>query len=142
MKVEPYLTFRGQAEEAIDFYRATIGARPEMLMRFGECPDPTPSEGMPAGFEKLVLHASFFVGESRIMCTDGGCANGGGTMQGFALSLEGRDADEAGRLFDALAKEGRIDVPMTRTFFSPAFGVVTDRFGVQWMVTVAEEVKQ
>ena len=138
MKVEPYLTFQGNAEEAIRFYEATIGARTEMLMRFSDCPEETPT---PPDMKNKVMHASILIGESRVMCTDGGCT-GPATMQGFALSLEAADADKATQLFQALSKDGNINMPLTSTFFSPAFGVVTDRFGVQWMVTVAEQVKQ
>ena len=132
--IEPYLFFDGRCEEAIEFYKKHLGAKLEMLMRFKESPDP----GMyPPGSEDKVMHASFLIGDSRVMASDGHC-NGKPSFQGFGLSLSTADLGQADRWFAALADGGQIQMPQAKTFFSPRFGMVADRFGVSWMVIVAE----
>jgi PhnB protein len=132
MEVQPYLQFEGRAEEAIAFYRRALGAEVEMLMRFKEAPDP----GMaPPGAAEKVMHASLRIGGSTILASDGRCTGKPG-FQGFSLSLTvGSDA-EAERFFNALADGGQVTMPMAKTFFASKFGMVTDRFGVAWMVYV------
>jgi PhnB protein len=133
MQVQPYLFFDGRAEEALEFYRSKLGAKVEMLMRFKESPEPMPG-GAPQGDK--VMHACLRIGDTALMASDGNCA-GRPSFQGFSLSLNARDAAEAKRLFEALGEDGQVQMPLAKTFFSPAFGVVADRFGVSWMV-VAE----
>jgi PhnB protein len=137
MTIEPYLFFDGRCEEALDFYQRALGARVEMLMRFSESPDPVPEGQLPEGSEDKVMHASFVVGGARVMVSDGGCMTGH-APQGFALSLATPTEAEAHDLFNALTEGGQVGMPIGKTFWSPCFGMVTDRFGVQWMVTVAE----
>ncbi len=133
MKVEPYLFFNGRCEEAIAFYRKTVGAEVQALMRFKDSPDPAMN---PPGQEEKVMHASFKIGQTQIMASDGRC--GGKTdFEGFALSISVSDAEEAQRFFKALSEGGQVQMPLTKTFFSPAFGMVADKFGVGWMVIVA-----
>jgi PhnB protein len=135
MQVEPYLFFDGRCEEAVTFYRATLGAEVMMLMRFKDSPDPQP--GMtPPGAEDKVMHASFRIGETTVMASDGR-NQGQPSFQGFALSIRVPDEAEAERLFAALADGGQVQMPLTKTFFSPRFGMVADRFGVGWMIIVA-----
>jgi PhnB protein len=135
MKIEPYLYLNGQAEEALAFYERALGARVEMKMRFRESPDPVPESRLPAGFENKIMHASFLIGDARVMLSDGGCLTGQ-AIGGFSLALQYRSEAEARRAFEALAEGGRIDMPIGPTFWSPCFGMVTDRFGIQWMTTV------
>ncbi len=135
MRIEPYLYFNGQAEAALAFYEKALDARVEMKMRFSESPDPIPQGRLPAGFENKLMHASLVVGNARVMLSDGGAMTGQ-AIGGFSLSLQYDSDAEARRAFDALADGGRIDMPMGPTFWSPCFGMVTDRFGVHWMVTV------
>ncbi len=131
--VQPYLFFDGRCEEAVEFYRKTLGAKVETLTRFKDSPDP----GMcPPGAGDKVMHASFRVGETAIMASDGQCS-GRQSFQGFSLSLTVPDAAEAERLFAALGDGGQVQMPLTKTFFSPRFGMVADRFGVSWMIHVA-----
>jgi PhnB protein len=134
MRVEPYLFFNGRCEEALEFYRRTLGAEVVMLMRYRESPEKAPGS-MPPGSEDKVMHASFRVGGSELMASDGMC---GGTthFQGFALSLTPATEAEAERLFGALVDGGKVQMPLAKTFFSPRFGMVADRFGVSWMVYV------
>ncbi|HZT18444.1 MAG TPA: VOC family protein [Dongiaceae bacterium] len=134
MQIQPYLFFNGRAEEAIDFYRRALGAKLEMLMRFKENPDP--GMGPRAGAEDKVMHMSFRIGDTTVLASDGQCS-GETTFQGFALSLTASGEAEAERLFNALAEGGQVRMPLAKTFFSPRFGIVADRFGVSWMVYVA-----
>lgn len=132
MKAQTYLFFEGRCEEAIEFYQATLGAQVLMLMRNRDSPDQT---NMQPGTEDKVLHASFTVGETVLMASDGQCS-GTPRFGGFSLAVYGRDKAEAQKLFDALSAGGQVHMPLTETFFSPAFGMLADRFGLSWMVMV------
>ena len=135
MQIQPYLFFEGRCQEAVEFYRRAVGAEVTALMRYKESPDP----GMiQPGSEDKVMHASFRVGETTVMASDGRCV-GQPSFQGFALSLTVSKESEAERLFSALVEGGQVIMPLTKTFFSPRFGMTTDRFGVSWMVYVAPE---
>jgi len=143
-QIQPYLFFEGRTEEALDFYKRAIGAEVGMLMRFKDTPPDAPKSDdpncqMPAGAESKVMHCSFKVGNSVIMASDGMCS-GKPQFGGFGLSLPAKDEAEVNRLFKALSEGGQVVSPVTRTFFSPAFGMVTDRFGVMWMVIVPQEM--
>lgn len=131
--VQPYLFFDGHCEEALEFYRQNLGAKVEQLMRFKDSPDPAVCT--PGSLDK-VMHASFRIGNTSVMASDGRCT-GKLNFEGFALSLTVPTEAEADRLFGALAKGGQVEMPLTKTFFSPRFGMVADRFGVTWMILVA-----
>ena len=135
MLIQPYLMFEGRCEEAIEFYKKALGAEVVMLMRYKESPDPTPPGMIPPGSENKVMHSSLRIGESIVMASDGGCG-GKPTFQGITLSISARDAAEADRLFAALSDGGQVRMPIGKTFFSPRFGMVADKFGVGWMVIV------
>jgi PhnB protein len=132
--VAPYLTFSGRCEEALEFYRKAVDARVEMIMRFNETPDPVPEGVLAPGFENKVMHASFRVGESLIMASDG--CDDRAKFGGFSLSLLLPDESLARKYFDALSDGGRITMPLGKTFWSPLFGMLEDRFGVGWMINV------
>lgn len=133
MRVEPYLNFNGRCEEAIEFYKRALGAEVLMLLRFGENPDSVASGMVPPGGEQKILHATWRIGNSLVMGSDSEC-NGKPSFAGISLSLTTADAAEAQRCFAALAEGGQVQMPLTKTFFSEAFGMVADRFGVSWMV--------
>jgi PhnB protein len=136
MNVQPYLFFDGRCEEAIEFYKKALGAKVEMLLRFKECPD---QEHRPSpGTEDKVMHSALRIGDATVMASDGHC-KGTPSFQGFALSLPVADEAQAEKLFGALADGGQVQLALTKTFFSPKFGMVADRFGVSWMVLVATE---
>ena len=135
--VQPYLFFGGRCEEALAFYRAAVGAEVEMLMRHRESPEAPPPGMLQPGFEEKVMHASFRVGGTTLMASDG-CGEGT-SFAGFSLSLAVPTEAEADRAFAALAEGGKVQMPMMKTFWSPRFGMLTDRFGVGWMVSVATE---
>ena len=134
MQIQPYLFFEGRCEEALEFYKKALGAKVEMLMRYKECPEPPPPGSPPIAGDK-VMHACVRIGEATVMASDG-FASGKPNFQGFSLSLDARDEAHAKRLFGALAEGGEVRTPLGKTFFSPAFGMVADRFGVGWMVIV------
>jgi PhnB protein len=135
MQVQPYLFFEGRCEEALEFYKKALGAKVEMLMRFKESPEPPPPGMCPPGSGDKVMHASFSVDGAQMMASDGR-ASGKPSFQGFSLSLNARDEAHAKQMFGALAEGGEVRMPLGKTFFAPAFGMVADRFGVSWMVIV------
>jgi len=132
--VEPYLFFGGRCEEALAFYKTAIGAQVERVMKYKDSPEPTPPGILAPGFENKVMHASFRVGASTIMASDG--CHEGATFEGFSLSLAVPTEAEADRAFGALADGGQVMMPLAKTFWSPRFGMVKDRFGIGWMVIV------
>ena len=131
MTVQPYLFFDGRCEEALEFYRKTLGAKDVQVSRFRENPDP--QAAMPGVDPNKVMHASFRVGDTQIFASDGMC-HGRPSFQGFSLSLSVPTAADADRLFAALSNGGKVQMPLAKTFFSPKFGMVADKFGVSWMV--------
>jgi PhnB protein len=133
--VQTYLFFNGRCEEAVAFYRQALGAEVEMMMRFKDSPEP-PRPGMvPPGFENKIMHCSFRIGATTVMASDG-CTAESANFEGFSLSLTVADEAEANRVFAALAEGGQVRMPLAKTFWSPCFGMVQDRFGYGWMVSV------
>jgi PhnB protein len=136
MLIQPYLFFDGRCEEAAEFYHRTLGAETAMLLRYKDAPDAPPPGMVPPGSEDKVMHMCFRIGDTTVMASDGGCG-GKPSFQGFSLSLTVRDNAEADRVFASLADGGQVRMPLGKTFFSPRFGMVADRFGVSWMIYVA-----
>ena len=135
MKVQPYLFFNGRAEEALEFYKKTLGVQQQMLMRFSENPEP-PQPGMvPPGSENKIMHMCFSVGETLVMGSDGR-NTGTPNFQGFCLSINPKDEAAAKKLFDALGEGGKVEMPLGKTFYAKCLGMVTDKFGVCWMINV------
>ncbi|MDQ3060760.1 MAG: VOC family protein [Pseudomonadota bacterium] len=136
MRVEPYLFFEGRCEEALAFYKTSLGAEVTALMRFRDSPEPIPADMCPPGSQDKIMHADFRIGETVLMASDGR-ATGQPAFQGVSLSLAVPTDAEAQRLFSALAEGGQVQMPLGRTFFASSFGMVADRFGVPWMVITA-----
>jgi PhnB protein len=132
--IQPYLFFGGRCEEALEFYRTALGAQVEFIMRYKESPEPPPPGMVPPGFENKVMHTTFRIGGSTLMASDG-CEEGA-SFAGFSLSVAVATEAEADRIFAALAKGGEVKMPLGKTFWSPRFGMLTDRFGIGWMVSV------
>jgi PhnB protein len=133
MNIQCYLNFDGRCEEALEFYRKAAGAEVQELMRHSDSPEAPPEGQMGAGYENKVMHSSFRIGDTVIMATDGYC-QAKGTFQGFSLTLNVKTPEETDRYFNALADGGQVTMPLDKTFWSPRFGMLTDRFGVSWMV--------
>jgi PhnB protein len=138
MPVQPYLFFNGRCDEAIEFYRNTLGAEIIMLMRFKDSPEPHQPGSVPPGAENKVMHASLRIADTTVLVSDGQCM-GEPDFRGFALSLTVSGEAEAERLFASVGDGGKVQMPLTKTFFSPCFGMVADRFGVSWMIYVAPQ---
>jgi PhnB protein len=136
MKLEPYVFFNGRCDEAIAFYKEALGAEVTFLMRTNESPDPIPPGALPAGFENKVMHATLNIGGSSLMVSDGNSTEPSG-FKGFRLSLGVDTTEEAERMFNALLPGGNVIVPLGKTFWSPAFGMLDDKFGMGWMVIAA-----
>jgi PhnB protein len=136
--IEPYLFFEGRCEEAIEFYKRTLGAQADMLMRFKDSPEPPPPGCVPAGSENKVMHASLRIGDKSVMMADGRCS-GKPNFDGFALTLTVPTEAEADRKFAALSEGGKVMMPLAKTFFAQCFGTLNDRFGVHWMVIMHPE---
>lgn len=135
--ITPYLFFAGKCEEALSYYEKALGAKIEMMMRFNESPVPPPPGALQEGFENKVMHATFTIAGASILASDGDCDKT--KFEGFRLALTVPTDAEAHRLFDGLAAGGRVQLPLCKTFFSPCYGMVTDKFGVGWMVMVAQD---
>jgi PhnB protein len=135
MQVQPYLVFEGRCEEAIEFYKKALDAKVEMLMRFKEAPEQPGSGECAPGMDDKIMHAALKIGEATVMVSDGRM-QGKPAFQGFALSLDLTNKEEAERKFRALGDGGQVQMPLGKTFFATSFGMVADRFGVPWMVIV------
>jgi PhnB protein len=137
MQIQPYLFFEGRAEEAAEFYKSRLGAEVTMLMRNKDAPEKPPPGMLPPNSENKVMHMALKIGESTLLGSDGNCS-GKPQFQGCSLSLTVRDEAEASKVFAALADGGQVHMPLAKTFFSPSFGMLADKFGVGWMVYVAQ----
>jgi PhnB protein len=134
MQIQPYLYFNGRAEEAIEFYKSALGAKVNMLMRFKDAPD---QSMISPGSENKVMHAYINIGDDGVLISDG--RNTGKTnFDGFALTITAKTVAEADKLFAALLDGGKVTMPQAKTFFSPRFGMLADRFGVNWIVLAAQ----
>ena len=138
--VQPYLFYGGRCDEALEFYQKAVGAEIGMIMRFDESPEPMPPGMLAEGFEKKVMHSSFQVGAMTLMASDGCGGQEEGGFNGFRLALVVPTEAEADQAFNGLAEGGKVDMPLTKTFWSPRYGMVTDKFGLGWMVMVPAQM--
>jgi PhnB protein len=134
MKITTYLTFDGNARDAFTFYQQALGGTLEM-MTFAQAPD---AEQFPVEYRERIMHACLNLGDGALMASDtlpGTC--GGGPYEGIkgcSVSLHPTSVSESERLFAALAEGGTVVMPLEKTFWAERFGMLTDRFGVSWMV--------
>ena len=133
MHIQPYLFFEGRCDEALAFYRSAAGAKVTELVRYKD----NPEGGCKPGTEDKVMHCSFRIGDTEVWASDGLC-HGETKFHGFSLALTVTTEAEAERLFAALSDGGAVQMPLTKTFFSPLFGMAHDRFGILWMVMVGK----
>jgi len=136
--VQPYLFFGGRCEEALEFYRTAIGAEIEMLMRYKDAPEQPPDGMLAPGFENKVMHASFRIGATVLMASDGCGGPDEGKFDGFSLSIAVQSEEEADRFFAALSEGGTVTMPLGPTFWAKKFGMLTDRFGLGWMINLEQ----
>lgn len=137
MEIQPYLFFEGRCEEAATYYRDALGAEISMLLRYKESPEPPPPDMLPPNSGHKIMHCTLRIGDTTVMASDGVCT-GQPAFKGFSLSLNLTNRKQAEQYFTALADGGKVDMPLENTFWAPLFGMVTDRFGVQWMINVSE----
>ncbi len=145
MQVQPYVFFEGRCEEAVTFYKKALKAEVTAMMRFSEMP-PTPQDANATGCATgmtpppdSITHASFKIGDTELLASDG-MASGKPEFKGVSLSLSPATEAEAKKIFAALSDGGQVQMPMAKTFFSPCFGMVADKFGVSWLVVVPGEM--
>jgi PhnB protein len=134
MHVQPYLNFDGRCDEALEFYKKALGAKVGMLMRFKDAPD---KSMITPGSENKVMHSQVQVGDTTVLMSDGRCT-GEANFHGIALALSVDSEAEADKIFAGLADGGQVQMPLGKTFFSPRFGMLSDKFGVGWMIIVAQ----
>lgn len=136
MTIQPYLFFEGRCDEALAFYKGALGAEVQMLLRHKDNPDPGGPGSCPTPLPAdKVMYAQVRIGDTTVLVSDGRCS-GTPNFQGFCLSITVPNEAGAARAFNALADGGQIQMPLAKTFFSPSFGMLTDRFGVCWMLYV------
>jgi PhnB protein len=140
MQIQPYLFFGGRCEEAIEFYKSALSAEVKMLMRYKDSPEPAPPGMVPPGYDNKIMHSTLQIGDSTVMAADD-CIGHPQQPAGFSLALSPATEAEAQRLFRNLSAGGNVTMPLAKTFFSPAFGMLTDKFGIPWMIHVAGETK-
>jgi PhnB protein len=133
--VTTYLNFNGRCEEAIEFYTGALGAKLIMLLRYKDNPEPLPPGVSHQGMEEKVMHTSFRIGDTVLMASDGGCKEGR-KFEGFNLAFTVSTEAEADAAYVALAEGGEVQMPLMKTFFSPRFGMVADKFGIMWTIMV------
>ena len=132
MHVQAYLFFDGRCEEAVEFYRTALGADHVRLTRYKDSPD----QSMVApGTEEKIMHGELRIGDTTVLVADGRCG-GDPKFDGFSMAIRANDDAHAARCFNGLAQGGTVQMPLTKTFFASSFGMVADRFGVNWMVIV------
>ena len=134
MNVQAYLTFGGRCEEALEFYKKSLGAEVTGMMRWKDSPDAAMKP--PPGFENKIMNAAFRIGQTGLMADDG-MAEKPADFKGMTLAIEVADDAEAKRTFSALGEVGKVSMPLMKTFWTSSFGMLTDKFGVPWMVNVA-----
>jgi PhnB protein len=134
MQVQSYLFFDGRCDEALEFYKKAIGAKVNMLMRFKDAPD---QSMISPGSKDKVMHAQFEVGDTKVLASDGR-NTGAPKFDGFALAISANSEADADKMFAALVEGGQVVLAMHKTFFSPRFGMLADKFGVHWMILVAQ----
>ena len=137
MRIQPYLFFNGRCEEALEFYKGALGATVEMMVRFNESPEPRDAQMIPPESAHKIMHALFRIGDTAALASDGQC-QGMPSFGGFSLTLEVATEAEAKQCVAALSEGGEILMPLARTFYSPAFAMLNDRFGLSWMVLVPQ----
>ena len=134
MQVQIYLHYEGKCAEALEFYKQALGAKIEMLMHFKDAPA-DPKAPVSPELANQVMHSSFRIGDTTLMASDCGKA-----MQGFSLSVRFDSSEEVERVFNALAKSGKVTQPLSETFFAHKFGQCDDPYGVNWILLHAKEM--
>ena len=135
MRINPYLSFKGDCEAAFKFYAECLGGKIGMMMTYAQSPM---AEQTPANWRNKVMHARIEIDDQLLMGSDAPPERYA-PMQGVMISISVTEPAEAERIFHALAEKGSVQMPIQQTFWSPRFGMLTDRFSTQWMVNCEPE---
>jgi len=140
--INTYLTFNGNCEEAFNFYKSVFGGEFEHIGKFKDMPE-NPKFPVSESDKEKVMHISFPIGNTMLMGSDTGGEWSANFKQGnnFSVSINTENKNEADRLFNELSEGGKIMMPMNKTFWNSYFGMFTDKFGIQWMVSFYENDK-
>ena len=138
MNLNTYIFFTGQCREAFEFYAKVLGAKIEMMMPHTGSPA---EQHVPAEWRDKILHARLSIGDSLLMASDAPPGRQGKTG-GFAVNIGLKDANEGERIFRALEEAGTVIMPYSETFWALRYGMLTDRFGITWMVKVEKPVER
>lgn len=133
LRLTPYLMMDGNAKEAIQFYERALDAKVLFNQTFGEMPE-NPEYPLPAEAKDLVSHAMIKVGEADIMFSDNFPGTPFQSGNQVTICISTPDKDRSQQIFDALHDGGQVKMPLQETFFSPAYGIVTDKFGVTFQI--------
>ena len=131
MLINPYLTFNGECEAAFKFYERCFGGKIEAMMTHEGTPV---AEHVPADWAKKILHARLTVGSEVLMGSDAPPDRYAKPQGGISVSLQIEQVGDAERIFEELAQGGAIQMPLQQTFWAARFGMLTDRFGIPWMI--------
>lgn len=136
--IDPYITFNGNCEEAFNFYKSAFGSEFEFIGRFGDMPSQEGLPPMTEEFKKKIMHVSLPIGDTKLMGSDNGGEWASKLIHGnnIAISIKTETKQEADRLFKALSDNGNISMPMNETFWGAYYGMLTDKFGIGWMINV------
>ena len=137
-KLNPYLNFEGNTEKAFNFYKSVFGGEFRMLQRFGQTPE---ASRVPANEQDKIMHIALPIGQNILMGTDALESMGHSITRGsnFSISIDAESEAEAERLFNASAAGGQVSVPLEKMFWGAYFGMLTDKFGISWMVNYDEK---
>lgn len=131
MQWNPYLAFNGQCEAAFNFYERCLGGKIVAMIPYGDTPS---NEHVPAGHERKIMHARLNLGNQVLMGGDAHPAHPYEGVKGCSVAVQVKTPAEAERLFGALAENGTVTMPLGETFWAQRFGMLTDQFGVPWMI--------
>mgnify|MGYP002778726522 CR=1 FL=1 len=134
VKINPYVNFNGNTEEAFRFYQSVFGGEFLTMQRFKETPD---ADRLPADAQDKIMHVALPIGDNILMGTDALESMGPPLTMGsnFSLAIDTESRNEADRMFNTLSAGGSVTMPLQDTFWGSYFGMLTDRFGIQWMVS-------
>lgn len=137
MLIQPYLFFAGNCEQAVNFYAQQLNGTIEIMMRYKDIPAEGQQNGPPGADPESIMHARLVIGDNVIMASDGCPADSiGPSHRGYSLSIRSENVEQGGEVFTRLAQGGTVTMPFQPTFWAKGFGMLTDQFGVNWMVNV------
>jgi PhnB protein len=131
-KATAYLSFDGSAAEAMRFYEGALGAKLDLLLKFGDMPN---TKQMPPGSADKVMHAQLSFKDGGVLMASDCIGQPYDGMKGFSVALSYDSEDEARRAFDALADGGKVIMPLQQSFFAATFAMLIDRFGAPWTIS-------